>query len=80
MNNDDAKIKLAVYNKQYRMENRERLNTNKKAIYQLQKESISQKRMILIKCECGQIIGTLSLTKHKKSLKCRNRVANQFFS
>ena len=80
MNDDDAKIKLAIYNKKYRLENREKLNKNKKAVYQIEKEKLRLKREILVQCECGTILSETSLRRHKKSLKCRNNLVDSFFS
>jgi hypothetical protein len=78
--NDDAKVKLAIYNKKYRLENQERLNENKRIVYQLEKAKIKQKRGLFIRCDCGKVISGLSLTKHKKSSKHQKRVTDQFFS
>jgi chorismate-pyruvate lyase len=56
-------MKLAVYNKEYRLVNQQRLNENKRKIYQLQKAKIYEQRQILIKCDCGLVVGCLSLVK-----------------
>ena len=80
MNDDDAKIKLAIYNKKYRLENRERLNKNKKAVYQIDKAKLKEMRDILVQCECGTVLSQTSLKKHKKSLKCKNYIVDSFFS
>jgi hypothetical protein len=76
---DDAKTKLQVYNREYRLLNQQRLNENKRKIYQLQKDKIHKQRQILIKCDCGAVVGCLNLTKHLKSVKHQKRTANQFF-
>jgi len=76
----DAKAKLAIYNRKYRLENREKLSKNKKAVYQIDKAKLKVKRDILVQCECGTILSQLSLKRHKKSIKCRDNFIDSFFS
>ena len=78
--NMDEKMKLAVYNKEYRIANRERLNENKKKVYQIQKDMMKAKRQIRIICPCGvNVGGKPALIKHQKTFTCINAIANQFF-
>ena len=53
------------WNKQYREENREKLNEKDRKYYQENKERLSEK----IPCECGCIIRRDSMSKHKKTNK-----------
>ena len=78
--NMDEKSKLAIYNKEYRLANRERLNENKKKVYLIQKDMMKAKRKIRIQCPCGvNVGGEPAFIKHQKTSTCMNAIANLFF-
>ena len=75
----DAKVKEAIYNKEYRELNRERLLNNKKNIYKRDKERISKERLVKIRCSCGAFIGIKGINKHKKTKQHVQILMDQFF-
>jgi hypothetical protein len=75
----DPKMKLAIYNKEYRLNNQERLNANKKKIYQINKAILAKKRLIFVRCDCGSIVSEPNFNKHvKTSVIHRKRLAINF--
>ena len=76
----DGKVKEAIYNKQYRDLNRERLLNNKKNIYKRDKERISKERLVKVRCSCGALIGIKGLNKHIKTIQHAKILTDQFFN
>ena len=77
MNKYYNKVKTAIYNKQYRENNREHISKEKQKCYALHQHNkkncvinytnTTKLKIKLITCECGKISNLGSLIKHRKS-------------
>ena len=65
MNKYYNKEKIAIYNKQYRDKNKQKLSEDKKCAYKLHRYN-REKNKKLITCECGKILNFGSLFKTQK--------------
>ncbi len=60
---------IKAVNRKYKRENKEKLKIKNKVYNDKNKELIKQKRMIKVKCECGNLITKWNFARHKKSIK-----------
>lgn len=58
---------LKYINLKYKRENKEKIQIKNKEYNEKNKELIKQKRMIKVKCECGNLITKWNFARHKKS-------------
>lgn len=65
--NNKEEIKQQM--KKYYEDNKEELKEYSKDYYEKNKKEISKKRKEKIKCECGALVSSCNLTKHKKTFK-----------
>ena len=66
MNKYYNKEKTAIYNRRYRLENKQKLSEDKKCAYKLHRHN-REKIAKQVTCECGKILNFGSLIKHRKS-------------
>lgn len=60
------------YQKNYRYNNKEKVNKNCNDWYELNKDKVSKKQGEKIKCNiCSSIVRKGDITRHKKTMKCR---------
>ena len=68
---------FAEKQKEYNKANKDAIKEYKKEWYEANKESILEREKETVTCECGSIITYSCMTRHKKSKKHINLMANK---